>query len=92
MHEIILADLTSWECYNYILRGFVEELLSFGAKEELKLMALQLWAGYLRSVEVAFFSRKLPELPKLGARFLPRLVLFIFVIIKLITYKIYCLH
>ncbi|XP_067628470.1 TATA box-binding protein-associated factor RNA polymerase I subunit B [Eurosta solidaginis] len=63
-------NLTSWECYNYILRGLVNDLLSYGAKEELKLMTLQLWAAYLRRSEVAFFSKKRVELPKLGLRFL----------------------
>nr|XP_013097682.1 unnamed protein product [Stomoxys calcitrans] len=62
-------QITSWECYNYILRGYVEELLAFGAKEELKLMALQVWAAYLRRNEVAFFSKKHAELPRLGARY-----------------------
>lgn len=70
----VTANLTSWECYNYILRGLVNDLLSFGAKEELKLMTLQLWAAYLRRNEVAFFSRKRVELPKLGVRYLQRLV------------------
>ncbi|XP_011199724.4 TATA box-binding protein-associated factor RNA polymerase I subunit B [Bactrocera dorsalis] len=65
-------NLTSWECYNYILRGLVNDLLSFGAKEELKLMTLQLWSAYLRRNEVAFFSRKRVELPKLGVRYLQR--------------------
>ncbi|XP_023308620.2 TATA box-binding protein-associated factor RNA polymerase I subunit B [Lucilia cuprina] len=63
-------QLTSWECYNYILRGFVEELLSIGAKEELKLMTLQVWAAYLRRMEVAFFNRKQADLPKLGIKYL----------------------
>lgn len=65
-------NLTSWECYNYILRGLVNDLLSFGAKEDLKLMALQLWAAYLRRMEVAFFNKKRVELPKLGLRYLQR--------------------
>ncbi|XP_058983898.1 TATA box-binding protein-associated factor RNA polymerase I subunit B isoform X1 [Musca domestica] len=63
-------QLTSWECYNYILRGYVEELLSYGAKEELKLMALQVWAAYLRRMEVAFFNKKHADLPRLGVRYL----------------------
>ncbi|XP_017474264.1 PREDICTED: TATA box-binding protein-associated factor RNA polymerase I subunit B [Rhagoletis zephyria] len=65
-------NLTSWECYNYILRGLVNDLLSFGAKEDLKLMSLQLWAAYLRRMEVAFFNKKRVELPRLGLRFLQR--------------------
>ncbi|XP_075148080.1 TATA box-binding protein-associated factor RNA polymerase I subunit B [Haematobia irritans] len=63
-------QLTSWEFYNYILRGYVQELLEFGAKEELKLMALQVWAAYLRRMEVAFFNKKHADLPKLGIRYL----------------------
>ncbi|XP_037951886.1 TATA box-binding protein-associated factor RNA polymerase I subunit B-like [Teleopsis dalmanni] len=62
-------ELTSWECYNYILRGMVEELLQMGAKEELKTVTLQIWAAYLRRMEVAFFNKKQAELPKLGLRF-----------------------
>uniref|UniRef100_A0A1A9WNM2 Rrn7/TAF1B C-terminal cyclin domain-containing protein n=1 Tax=Glossina brevipalpis TaxID=37001 RepID=A0A1A9WNM2_9MUSC len=62
--------LTSWECYNYILYGLVQELLSYGVKEELKLMSLQIWAAYLRRMQVAFFSKNTVELPKLGVRYL----------------------
>ncbi|XP_055905660.1 TATA box-binding protein-associated factor RNA polymerase I subunit B [Eupeodes corollae] len=62
-------ELTSWECYNYILRGMVEELIELGAKDELKVMVFQIWAAFLRNKEVAFFSRRHPELPKLGIRF-----------------------
>lgn len=72
-----LAQLTSWECYNYILRGFVEELLSFGAKEELKLMTLQVWAAYLRRMQVAFFNRKQADLPKLSVKYLQKFVWFL---------------
>lgn len=72
LYIFFVAQLTSWECYNYILRGFVEELLSFGAKEELKLMTLQIWAAYLRRMEIAFFNRKQPDLPKLGIKYLPK--------------------
>ncbi|XP_055852513.1 TATA box-binding protein-associated factor RNA polymerase I subunit B [Episyrphus balteatus] len=62
-------ELTSWECYNYILRGMVEELIELGAKDELKPMVFQIWAAFLRNREVAFFSRRHPELPKLGIRY-----------------------
>lgn len=69
MYVCVAAQLTSWECYNYILRGFVEELITFGAKEELKLMTLQVWAAYLRRMQVAFFNRKQADLPKLGIKY-----------------------
>lgn len=61
-------DLTSWECYNYILLGMVQELLDMGAKSELKAMVFQIWAAFLRNHEVAFFSRH-PELPRMPAKF-----------------------
>uniref|UniRef100_A0A1A9V8R8 Rrn7/TAF1B C-terminal cyclin domain-containing protein n=1 Tax=Glossina austeni TaxID=7395 RepID=A0A1A9V8R8_GLOAU len=64
------VQLTSWECYNYILRGLVDELSSYGVKEELKLMCLQIWAAYLRHMQVAFFSKDSSELPKLSVRYL----------------------
>ncbi|XP_037894877.1 TATA box-binding protein-associated factor RNA polymerase I subunit B isoform X1 [Glossina fuscipes] len=64
------VHLTSWECYNYILRGLVDDLLSYGVKEELKLMCLQIWAAYLRHMQVAFFSKDSAELPKLSVRYL----------------------
>uniref|UniRef100_A0A1B0A7W3 Rrn7/TAF1B C-terminal cyclin domain-containing protein n=1 Tax=Glossina pallidipes TaxID=7398 RepID=A0A1B0A7W3_GLOPL len=64
------VQLTSWECYNYILRGLVDELSSYGVKDELKLMCLQIWAAYLRHMQVAFFSKDSSELPKLSVRYL----------------------
>lgn len=62
-------EITSWEEYNYILVGLVDELIELGAKPELKLTTLQLWTAYLRLHEVAFFAKKNPKLPKLGAFF-----------------------
>lgn len=62
-------QLTTWEGYNYIMFGLVNELISLGAKKELKMTALQLWSAYLRANEVAFFSRKKNTLPKLSASF-----------------------
>lgn len=61
--------LTSWECYNYILRGMVEEIIELGAKDELKTVVFQLWAAFLRNREVAFFSRRQSVLPKLGIKY-----------------------
>ncbi|XP_037921048.1 TATA box-binding protein-associated factor RNA polymerase I subunit B [Hermetia illucens] len=65
-------QLTTWECFNYFLRGLVDELLNFGAKEEFKLTVLQLWTAYLRKCEVAFFSKKEGELPRLGPKYSER--------------------
>ncbi|XP_033167867.1 TATA box-binding protein-associated factor RNA polymerase I subunit B [Drosophila mauritiana] len=64
-------DITSWEFYNYVLRGFLQELLNMGAKPELKLMTLQVWAAYLGSMEVAFSKSNKTGLPKLNVRALP---------------------
>lgn len=63
------TEITSWEEFNYILVGLVDQLIELGAKPELKLTALQLWTSYLRLHEVAFFAKKDPKLPKLGAFF-----------------------
>ncbi|XP_017071923.2 TATA box-binding protein-associated factor RNA polymerase I subunit B [Drosophila eugracilis] len=65
-------DITSWEFYNYVLRGFVEELLNMGAKPELKLMTLQVWAAYMGRMEVAFYKSNKLGLPKLNVRALLR--------------------
>lgn len=62
-------ELTSWEEYNYILVGLVNELINLGASPELKLVTLQLWSAYLRANEAAFFSRKELKIPKLSASF-----------------------
>lgn len=65
-------DITSWEFYNYVLRGFLEELLNMGAKPELKLMTLQVWAAYMGRMEVAFSKSNELGLPKLNVRALAR--------------------
>lgn len=67
-------DITSWEFYNYVLRGFVQELLDMGAKPELKLMTLQVWAAYMSQMEVAFCRNNELGLPKLNVRALHRWV------------------
>ncbi|XP_017057489.1 TATA box-binding protein-associated factor RNA polymerase I subunit B [Drosophila ficusphila] len=65
-------EITSWEFYNYILRGFLQELLNMGAKPELKLMTLQVWAAYMGRMEVAFCRNNALGLPKLNVRALVR--------------------
>ncbi|KAH8374839.1 hypothetical protein KR200_007298 [Drosophila serrata] len=65
-------DITSWEFYNYVLRGFVQELIDMGAKPELKLMSLQVWAAYMGQMEVAFCRNDDFGLPKLNVRALDR--------------------
>ncbi|BFF90586.1 TATA box-binding protein-associated factor RNA polymerase I subunit B [Drosophila madeirensis] len=65
-------EITSWEFYNFVLRGFMQELLDLGAKPELKLMTLQVWAAYLGRMEVAFCKSNVMGLPKLNVRSLPR--------------------
>ncbi|KAH8311621.1 hypothetical protein KR044_007230 [Drosophila immigrans] len=65
-------DITSWEFYNYVLRGFLQELLNMGAKPELKLMTLQLWSAYMGRMEVAFCKNNELGLPKLNVRALQR--------------------
>lgn len=65
-------DITSWEFYNYVLRGFLQELIHMGAKPELKLMTLQVWSAYMGRMEVAFCKNNEMGLPKLNVRALPR--------------------
>lgn len=45
-------QITSWECYNYIILGLVEELIQLGAKPELKPTVMNLWFAYLNKLEV----------------------------------------
>ncbi|KAH8313668.1 hypothetical protein KR067_009971 [Drosophila pandora] len=71
-------DITSWEFYNYVLRGFLQELLNMGAKPELKLMTLQVWAAYMGRMEVAFCNKNALGLPKLNVRVLHRDALIIY--------------
>ncbi|XP_067007471.1 TATA box-binding protein-associated factor RNA polymerase I subunit B [Anabrus simplex] len=60
------VEWTTWEAFNFILRGQVEELMSMGASEKFKYTVLQLWAHYLSKLEVAFTSQSLKVLPKIG--------------------------
>ena len=60
-----LNRITSWEQANYILLGFTDLLVTFGAGSGFKLTVLQLWTTYLRRMEIAFFDKEAPELPRL---------------------------
>lgn len=69
---VLDAELTTWEIYNYILFGYVNELICLGSKEELLLTTLQLWSTYLQKNEVAFYSRKDTNLPKFQFKYKSR--------------------
>lgn len=88
-------ETTTWEDHNYILFGLVNELIGLGAKDDLKLVTLQLWTTYLRRNEVAFFSKKEIKLPKLGASFNRKYVCLFCACIRLIisfyTYRDACI-
>lgn len=58
-------QLTSWECYNYILLGLVNELIELGANSKLKRVVHILWFKYLIKLNV--ISDKPSETPKLCA-------------------------
>lgn len=60
------VELTTYEEFNYILLGLVNELIVIGVNSDFKLTVLQLWTEYLRRTEVAFFSKDDYDLPKLG--------------------------
>uniref|UniRef100_A0A1B0C8Z1 TATA box-binding protein-associated factor RNA polymerase I subunit B n=1 Tax=Lutzomyia longipalpis TaxID=7200 RepID=A0A1B0C8Z1_LUTLO len=65
-------ELTSWEEYNYILIGLVNEAIALGAPAELKKTALQLWTRYLQRINAAFFRKHDIGIPKLPTRFFPK--------------------
>nr|CAD7195926.1 unnamed protein product [Timema douglasi] len=62
-------DWTTWEGYNFILKGLVDELISCGAPPNLKTVVLQLWVMYLKRLRIAFFSKKKEALPRLGLQY-----------------------
>nr|CAD7262095.1 unnamed protein product [Timema shepardi] len=62
-------DWTTWEGYNFILKGLVDELISCGAPPNLKNVVLQLWVMYLKRLRIAFFSKKKEALPRLGLQY-----------------------
>lgn len=62
--------LTTWEAFNYILHGLVNEAIEvFKLDPQLKLTAFQIWTAYLRKTESAFFNDQEEVLPKLPASF-----------------------
>lgn len=61
--------ITSWEEYNYILVGLVEELIGLGANNRFKKCVLRLWTRYLQVIEAAFFSLDDECLPRLPANY-----------------------
>lgn len=61
-----ICKWTTWEGYNIILIGLVNELIELGAPKEIKFTTLQLWAAYLRALEVAFTSTTEAQVPKLS--------------------------
>lgn len=60
-----LNRITSWEQANYILLGYTDLLGTLGAGASFKMTVLQLWTTYLRRMEIAFFDKEGPELPRL---------------------------
>ncbi|CAH1396388.1 unnamed protein product [Nezara viridula] len=74
LQESIATDknLTSWEVFNIILKGLVDELTLLGAPKELKLVVLQLWASYLMKTEAAFISKLIEKRPRLDLNFRKR--------------------
>lgn len=54
--------LTTWECYNYVIKGLIEELLILGADMLLRSVVKKLWFRYLFQLEVINSER-----PKLQA-------------------------
>lgn len=66
------ARITSWEEYNYILIGLVDEVISLGANFRVKKVVLKLWARYLQTTEAAFFSLHDECLPRLPANYQKR--------------------
>lgn len=65
---------TTWEIYNFVLIGLIDELIELGVSPNIKLTVLQLWAAYLSKLEVAFTSMNKKCLPKLSKRYRKKLV------------------
>ncbi|KAK9883599.1 hypothetical protein WA026_001774 [Henosepilachna vigintioctopunctata] len=56
------VKLTTWECYNYVLKGLTEELIVLGADILLRSVVKKLWLKYLLKIEVVNMEK-----PKLQA-------------------------
>lgn len=54
-------QISTFETYNYILLGLVNELIACGAKRELRAAVKYLWFKYLEKLEV--INKGLPKLP-----------------------------
>ena len=67
--QFLLAALrlTSFEEYNHILKGFVDEILTIEDIPNFKATCLQLWISYLQQSEAAFFDKEKMATPKLYA-------------------------
>lgn len=59
--------LTSWEGYNYILKGLTDELVEVTGNDQLRVVVLQLWARVLQYHQIAFFDTQKPSLPRMPA-------------------------
>lgn len=59
------STLTSWECYNFILYGLVNELLELGADKKLRKTVKIIWLRYLKKLGVV--SETANHLPELAA-------------------------
>lgn len=50
--QLVKVQLTTWKCYNYVIKGLVEELLVLGADVLLRSVVKKLWFKYLLEIEV----------------------------------------
>ncbi|GJQ86862.1 hypothetical protein Trydic_g19530 [Trypoxylus dichotomus] len=60
--------LTTWECYNYIVLGLVNELVELGAGNNFKSTVEVLWFQYLKSLGVVRPGGKPPLLPAFNSK------------------------
>lgn len=61
-------NLTSWECWNIVLKSLVDELIQLGADEKLKPVVKNLWMSYLEKLQVFNFTKdQLPCVPLLNS-------------------------
>lgn len=58
--------ISTFETYNYILLGLVNELVAAGASKDLKPIVKQLWFKYLEKLEV--IRDGLPKLPAIHSK------------------------
>lgn len=61
--------LTSFEEYNHILIGLIDEILCIELVPNFKVTCLQLWISYLNRIEAAFFDKEKFSAPKLFATY-----------------------